>query len=147
MNRERLTILATFLATIPPERFDLGTWAGNDKIHWGGEKDLSCGTTACAMGWAATIPEFQALGLHLEIPAHGFAQNGFAQIRFGNEIAFAAAAEFMDLTPRETDYLFDPDYYDDGATPAEVIARINQFLLDGKTVREEETEYEEVDDH
>lgn len=145
MNRERLTILAKFLATIPDERFDLGTWAGNDHIAWGGDKDLSCGTTACAMGWATTIPEFRELGLHLEKPS-SFVRNGFAQLRFGDEVAFMAAGAFMDLNTRETDYLFDPDSYDDGATPAEVVERINQFLVDGSTVREE-NEYEEEDDH
>lgn len=52
MKAERLLRLAEFLDTIPAERFDLSSWVGD-------------GTTACAMGWAATMPEFRELGLKI----------------------------------------------------------------------------------
>ncbi len=61
-SRRRLLVLADFLETLPPERFDYGRWAGES---WKGKPDLSCGTTACALGWATTIPEFRKLGLRL----------------------------------------------------------------------------------
>lgn len=54
--------LANFVEKIEPSRFDFGTWVGRD---WGGAPDLSCGTTACALGWATTMPKFRALGLSL----------------------------------------------------------------------------------
>ena len=44
-------------------RFDYNRWVGQD---WKGMQDLSCQTKACSMGWACTIPAFQALGLSLE---------------------------------------------------------------------------------
>ena len=61
--RNRLLKLADFLDTVPPERFDYARWVGES---WQGDPDLSCGTTACALGWASTIPEFRKLGLRLK---------------------------------------------------------------------------------
>ncbi len=61
-SARRLLVLADFLDTIPLKRFDYETWAG---ASWKGKKDLSCGTTACALGWATTIPAFKKLGLKL----------------------------------------------------------------------------------
>lgn len=58
----RLLKLAAFLEKLPPERFNFGSWVGE---NWRGKQDLSCGTTACAMGWAATMRPFRRLGLRL----------------------------------------------------------------------------------
>lgn len=66
MNRieaVRCLTLANFLDELPMEKWNFDTWVGG---QWQGNPDLSCGTTACAFGWAATIPEFQALGLRLQ---------------------------------------------------------------------------------
>lgn len=59
---KRLLKLADFLDKLPPKRFNYCKWVGDD---WRGAKDLSCGTTACALGWATTIPQFRKLGLFL----------------------------------------------------------------------------------
>jgi hypothetical protein len=61
--RRRLLKLAAFLRTLPAKRFNFGHWVGED---WRGDDDLSCGTTACALGWATTIPAFRRLGLRME---------------------------------------------------------------------------------
>ena len=61
-TRKLLLELADFLKELPPERFDYESWVGRD---WQGAPDLSCGTTACAAGWATTLPSFQKLGLQL----------------------------------------------------------------------------------
>ena len=59
----RLLRLADFLMTsVPGIRFDYGSWVGSD---WKGKPDLSCGTTACALGWGTTMPELRELGLRL----------------------------------------------------------------------------------
>lgn len=63
MHARRLLKLADFLETIPETRFDLRTWVGDS---WKGKQDLSCGTTACALGWACTMPEFRKLGVRLK---------------------------------------------------------------------------------
>lgn len=59
----RILKLADFVAKIPRRRFDFNTFVGDD---WGGAADLSCGTTACALGWATTMPLFKKLGLKLK---------------------------------------------------------------------------------
>lgn len=60
--KRRLLKLADFLSTLPRRRFDFRTWVGES---WKGKKDLSCGTTACALGWATTIPSLRRAGLRL----------------------------------------------------------------------------------
>lgn len=62
VHARRLLKLADFLETVPPERLNMSSWVGRD---WQGDQGLSCGTTACALGWAATMPEFRRLGLRL----------------------------------------------------------------------------------
>jgi hypothetical protein len=62
-HKRRLLKLATFLDELPENRFNYRHWV--DKDTWKGKPDLSCGTTACALGWATTIPEFRNLGLRL----------------------------------------------------------------------------------
>lgn len=64
-GNRRLLKLAQFLKTVPAERFNMGVWVGDD---WKGDPDLSCGTSACALGWATVIPEFRRLGLRLVKP-------------------------------------------------------------------------------
>ncbi len=59
----RLLKLADFLESLPRNRFCLERWVGRG---WEGKPDLSCGTTACALGWATTIPEFRKLGVRMK---------------------------------------------------------------------------------
>lgn len=71
----RLKYLADELAKLPRsanKHFYMGKWFGHegDHKHKFGKlikrRDLTtCGTTACAMGWAATMPRFQKLGVHV----------------------------------------------------------------------------------
>lgn len=58
----RILKLAAFVEKTPAKRFNFATIVGD---NWGGLPDLSCGTTACALGWATTMPLFRKLGLHL----------------------------------------------------------------------------------
>jgi hypothetical protein len=77
----RLTKLADYMAKLPPQarkHFRMSSWfdhSGADKHPIGRfitAKDLSyCGTTACALGWAATVPSFRKAGLKVEV-AHTF---------------------------------------------------------------------------
>lgn len=61
-GRKMLLELADLLDNLPKERFCYGFWVGED---WEGSPDLSCGTSACAAGWATTLPSFRAKGLYL----------------------------------------------------------------------------------
>ncbi len=62
IHTDRLLRLADFIETLPEGRFKFSYWVG---ATWQGAEDLSCGTTACAIGWATTMPEFRELGLRL----------------------------------------------------------------------------------
>jgi hypothetical protein len=106
----RLLKLAEFLEKLPRKRFNYSTWFGRD---WKGKPDLSCGTTACALGWAATMPNFKRLGLEPwfdytsrfhEFSLHGHRAN---YIKIGDEI--------FGLTEDEAGYLF--AYDNEGWTP------------------------------
>lgn len=74
----RLTRLIKFMESLPEsaaKHFDMQSWFAhegeNDHPQLQTGKDVPegalelCGTTACAMGWAATMPYFKRLGLRL----------------------------------------------------------------------------------
>lgn len=50
-QRENCLVLAAFLRDLPAEKFDMVSW--------------KCGTTACAVGWAASLDHFKEQGLAL----------------------------------------------------------------------------------
>lgn len=69
----RLQILVDHLKNVNPRKFDLREWAYS--AVWRNQCPVTldevtnpeCGTTACAVGHACTIPEFQKLGLALVV--------------------------------------------------------------------------------
>lgn len=69
-QRERLLLLADFLEAIPRDRIDLRSWRVG--VFFLGHNDHKCGTTACALGWATVMPEFQDLGLAFRATEGGF---------------------------------------------------------------------------
>lgn len=73
MNKERLLKLAEFLDAVPKEQFNLGQWTSDGSVG-------SCGTTACACGWATTIPEFREAGLRLEKQSDYFGESFHALV-------------------------------------------------------------------
>jgi hypothetical protein len=106
--RGRLLSLADFLDNLPPERFDLKVWVGKT---WRGDADISCGTTACALGWASAVPEFQKLGLVLTDAGHGGPIH--PRIRDDEQVSFwdavLNATNFIfGLNEDETNMLFVP---------------------------------------
>ncbi len=63
VGNRRLLKLAELLESLPPERFNYGHWVGE---NYKGRANLSCGTTACALGWATTMPSLRKLGFRLK---------------------------------------------------------------------------------
>ena len=124
MNVERLKRLADFLRNeVPPERFDISTWVGTSAKPWLGKEDLSCGTVACAMGWATQVPEFRAAGLRL-IPScksdEGIPVYGDSKF---------PAITFFGLTRAQEDSIFFPSSYDTfKVTPIMVAERIESLI-------------------
>ena len=99
--------LADLLDSLPPGRFDYSHWVSS---NWEGAEDLSCGTTACAAGWATTLPSFRAKGLQL----YRFTRGTVAEVRqvdddgFEHARAFEALANVLDIGLVDAYELFSP---------------------------------------
>jgi hypothetical protein len=147
--KKRLLKLADFLDELPPKRFDFTQWVDED---WKGKPDLSCGTKACALGWATTIPSFRRLGMNLghHIDVYGGVVN---YVRLGGsrdlcDGPFKAAKKVFGLaTYEEFEFLFVPDsacelgdreYYNSGggAKPKTVAKDIRRFVAKKYAPRE-----------
>jgi len=107
----RLEKLYTFLGTVKPKKFNFGSWANSES----GKPDVNvCGTTACALGWAASMPEFRKRGLKLVWEK--FDGELEAEVRLHTSDSDPnwplsgedAGAVFFGLTYREACYLFIP---------------------------------------
>lgn len=147
-----LIILADALETVPEEQFDYHQWVGSG---WTGDETLSCGTKACALGWATTIPKFRELGLCMRKVTYlrfdgttdlqglvGLTHNEDAgETEAGNEI--------FGLNEDEFDYLFTPDACKDyGATAKDVAQKIRRFVssdheLVGRVESSDDYDYED----
>lgn len=113
MYNKRLTALAAHLRTVAPENFQLGDW--------------SCGTAACAVGHACTMPEFQAKGLRIE-PYEGL-RTGHGVPWFGRVGGWSAVRAFFDLDFSECYDLFHQGHYrGQPQGPDDVADRIEAFV-------------------
>lgn len=125
----RLLKLAKFLREeVPRDRFDYWTFAGPD---WDGSS-MTCGTKACALGWATTIPAFHRAGLRMELHPE------YNSVRFTVEgkymDPFEAGAVFFGLEGSESDYLFTPSGTPDDR-PDLAAAKIEKFVSNRKANR------------
>lgn len=127
-SNRRLLVLVALLKTVPDERFDYNRWVGRD---WQGMPDFSCGTSACAGGWATTIPEFREEGLSL-LPA---SEDRGGYIRYQSVsmpyplYGYSALAECFGLTWSVAQYLFTPeDEEEEKYTAAQVAGKIEAFV-------------------
>jgi hypothetical protein len=140
-GNRRLLALAKRLSRVPRKRFDYGSWVGAD---WKGKADLSCGTTACALGWGTTMPALRRLGLHLAKTSDGANYVRLGQMRprrdeHHHDMSLRSASVIFGVTPLEAAYLFmpfeaAPDDFDlpispsADATPSEVADHIRRFV-------------------
>jgi hypothetical protein len=129
----RLLKLADFLYELPRKRFEYSAWVGDD---WKGKSDLSCGTTACALGWATTMPYFRKLGLRLSKGGLVVMATGTAGLRYFGGSLRSAESVFL-VTLEEARLLFAPleEHHTDGlcpdpynATPKQVAKHIRRFV-------------------
>jgi hypothetical protein len=148
VNAAALLKLADLLESLPPERFDYCMWAGSD---WSPESGLSCGTTACALGWATTIPE---LGLELR---RGEVLNCYVS-RVGQVAHHPAsegphslecAADVFDVSLEEATFLFCADEIDPrlGSRGDDDDQKYDQEYLDGELSPSDEASAKEVAVH
>lgn len=140
----RLLATARFLRKLPPDRFDFGMWVGTD---WRGMQDLSCGTTACAMGWTPQVPELKHLGLCILKNGNGDVGIGFTGEENGisnPSTNLRTGCKVFGITYTQAHYLFIPnsqgenfefsDASPDGdASAVEVAAHIERFVASRAT--------------
>lgn len=125
MNSKRLLKLASLLEKKPEGKFSLKDW----------RKDNSCGTTACAVGWAASDKNFRRAGLRAVEVGSGIDHTRYV-IEFKDKAGqvhynFTAAAEFFDISIGDSLFLFSPDKYEQGRSGRrDVIRRIRKFVKD-----------------
>jgi len=132
MNKRRLMTLAKYLEKVPPKRFDMNRWVDGEFCGLDEEPAHDeCGTTACAVGWAATIPSFKKAGLKI---------NNRLDPQSGRRKNWAAVQAFFgDISEEQAMWLFspeDPRYWclsRPKETPKKVARRIVAFVKsDGK---------------
>ena len=117
VGNRRLLALAAFLRKLPRKRFNYAMWSDDDHT------EKSCGTTGCALGWAASMPRFRRLGLHIDgtgIPVCGNP--------FDGNIGASAGAEIFGISYGEACELFHPNEDEENATPKYVARKIERFV-------------------
>lgn len=121
------------LASIPEAQFDLGQIIAEHSI-------AACGTIACAAGWLALTPRFQALGLtavpikSLDFTVYSLAYKGVdTEAQSGYDLAMAP---LFNLTLKQAEDLFasrgdsrmDEDLDEDASDQEVFLARIDRLL-------------------
>lgn len=137
-GNKRLLKLADFLDKLPKSKFNYEVFI--DGNTWKGKPDLSCGTQACAMGWAASLPTFKRLGAGITVDKYS-STNGrlFPRATWkGQGIDwYELGAKLFYITLEESEGLFTPGYdvpgidglcmVGGGATPKQVANKIRAF--------------------
>ena len=129
----RLTKLAKFMASLPKEadaHFNMRWWVlHNDSRHLQynehgldegpltQKKLLSCGTAACAAGWAATVPSFRKAGFRMRM------LNGALEPAI-------TPAHFFDITMEQEHLLFGDSSKDQ--TPRQWAQRCMKFIKNSR---------------
>lgn len=117
VGRERLKLLMKRLRSVDPSSFSYYTWFDG---RWHENEDgVGCGTTACALGHAALIPELREAGLATRRSGVGASFCGAGGVcmveRIGekepvdNRHAYEAGAIVFGLEHVESLFLFQPD--------------------------------------
>jgi hypothetical protein len=107
VGNRRLLKLAELLESLPPERFDFSQYVGDD---YSGKSAQLCGSTACALGWATTMPNLRRLGLRLGRTLGSYCPvmtRPTAVRHYGHPDR--VGAELFGLDPKDVLLLFFPD--------------------------------------
>jgi hypothetical protein len=122
VSNQRLLKVAKILDTVPEEKFNLSMWRN------------SCGTVACAVGWAASDPGFKRAGFSLR--KHESSIWGNLHVpHYGEVNHWTAVEKFFGLSREQAEYLFlHLSYSGYDATPREVAERIRNFVKNGRQV-------------
>lgn len=129
MNKERLLKLAAILDKVPRKHFDIQTY-----FHGDVAQPHQCGTTACAMGYAALDRGFKRAGLKLVKREYNA---GEYTVRYGIDEGVTVAKKFFQIDYNEADslfggmgYLYGRDSY--AVTPKMVARKIRKLVAKGQ---------------
>jgi hypothetical protein len=142
MNNERMLTLYNFMASLPSRVIDMDSWRQSDdgannrdiknKQLRAAIEDPSCGTQACALGWACAIPEFKKAGLK-----YGQQECNYFGPIFGDLEDFDAGAAFFGQTEEQSNDLFAGAEYadEDGMTHKQgFLRRARKLLVEGGAI-------------
>lgn len=132
IKAKRLLKLADKLKTVPDANFNMGQWFGDDTTSLGATlpDPIMCGTAACALGWATTIPEFHRAGLGLFRSYGSFVPCLFSMKGDGYPVVargLEAGQVFFGLTYEQANDLFGIEK-DVGKTAKEMAAKIRRLV-------------------
>jgi len=137
MNIERVEQLIRVLNDVEKQRklFDIGTWSFEGP----------CGTSGCAIGWAARDEWHQKQGLHLEQVAdpHGTFLPTFLPVYDGLQRGEAVEA-YLEMDEVQTQRLFYRTTYGSGHVTARQVAERLEKLLEIERAKLPVPELEEV---
>ena len=136
---DRLIKWRDFMKTVKPSKFDFSDW-GTTRTGANGEPNV-CGTTACGLGWAGSMPAFRKRGLRLEFNKEDY---GDEDIYVSGDVVLLdkdgnslygeeAGAEFFGLEESEAYHLFIPGFGCGGESEKlkDYVKAISKFI-DGK---------------
>ena len=151
MNTHLLKILADFLDSdaVAPEKFHLSTWIDEDieaetfpelerKLK---DSEIDCGYTACAIGWACTLPEFKEAGLRFDLGLNvPYVESEGEPQSVADWTSIAPLAKLFDTTTENITWLFLPSSYDETEenpiTPISVAERIRDLIAEHELEQE-----------
>lgn len=124
----RLANLATYLMTrVERKNFDMYSYVGNRRDYMYAPDNImrlesnsgkvtkntiiKCNTTACALGWAATLPENKKVGLKLRYAT------GAINVSYKGHYSYSAGEHCFGISEQESFWLFDPKTYKYTGTP------------------------------
>lgn len=121
-----LNVLQNFMdSPIPKSRLDMNLWQQD------GFSANDCGTRACALGWACTIPQLQAQGLRMRKARTHYGDSVSTPCIAEATGALDSARKLFGLKEEESLYLFQQNGPASGRTwddPAEVAEAIRSVM-------------------
>lgn len=117
MNTANITTLANVIENLPPERFNMRSWASsqNGPTPTRHEVVHSCGTVACIGGWAESLAKPDEVMASVAEPG------------------FRLAYNWLGITREQAEELFMPDHKPWGhITQAEAVATLRRLAETGE---------------
>lgn len=125
---ERLQELADRLQMVPGNRFAYWRWFSLD-VRTVADLAKDCGTTGCALGWAATFWPEKWTTTYLQYW-------GVCPVLIGCGHPITSASIFFDISKEEAEFLFIGNRYEADYTPSQVAVKIETFI---RSKREQST--------